>query len=334
MNKLKFNLLPYIYFLTLSLLFFSQNGHPGGLPYNYGYGFSYNYGNTSNYYYSNPYNYYYGNAYNYNYSNLYNYNYGYNYPYRYQTTYGYPFSDPWGFQGEQIHSNSHTRICTVTSHIDPLYNQINPINNIIDTLERKPRDQQTVPDQKPNLNSGCYLKPLEPKDKAKINEIANDQQAVGMTQEVMNEQYLTNMVNQNMGPNITSYGIYCDRTKYGTGCGTAGPLVGFLMTYPVTMDEGAMSVIRHHYPSENMGHDFEIGYGLHAQCRGKGIMPLVVKEFTHQIKQKTPYIHLYAGALVTNEASQKVLTKAGYQRFGSPIPVHGKQHVYFRFPDY
>ena len=65
------------------------------------------------------------------------------------------------------------------------------------------------------------------------------------------------------------------------------------------------------------GHSDEIGYWLGAPFRGKGIMTEVVRAFVgYLLESRPPLVRVEAWTLPANEASGKVLEKAGFQREG------------------
>lgn len=60
----------------------------------------------------------------------------------------------------------------------------------------------------------------------------------------------------------------------------------------------------------------EIGYGISAEARGKGIATKVVQMFTRQVYEHTPLRKIMAFVHWENVASQKVLEKVGYKKEG------------------
>ncbi len=71
----------------------------------------------------------------------------------------------------------------------------------------------------------------------------------------------------------------------------------------------------------------EIGYGTFANARGRGVATGAIIELTKEVFNKTPLRKLIAYVHELNEASIKVLIKAGYQKEGllrEHYLIHGK----------
>lgn len=61
----------------------------------------------------------------------------------------------------------------------------------------------------------------------------------------------------------------------------------------------------------------EFGYWLAEPLWGRGIMSAVVNDFVDFVFAKTDIVRLYAGIFAFNEASGRVLEKAGFRRVGT-----------------
>jgi ribosomal-protein-alanine N-acetyltransferase len=59
-----------------------------------------------------------------------------------------------------------------------------------------------------------------------------------------------------------------------------------------------------------------LGYWIDAECRGRGIMPAAVEEVARISRTELGLHRIEAGTLVDNTASQRVLEKCGFERYG------------------
>ena len=66
-----------------------------------------------------------------------------------------------------------------------------------------------------------------------------------------------------------------------------------------------------------------LGYWVDASYRGRGLIPAAVEEVAREARDELGLHRLDAGTLVDNEASQRVLAKCGFVRYGlAPKYLH------------
>ncbi|MBO1337542.1 GNAT family N-acetyltransferase [Streptomyces sp. VRA16 Mangrove soil] len=78
-----------------------------------------------------------------------------------------------------------------------------------------------------------------------------------------------------------------------------------------------------------------VGYWVDGDYRGRGLIPAAVEEIVREARDDLGLHRLEAGTLVDNTASQRVLAKCGFERFGlAPKYLHingaWRDHVLFQ----